>query len=84
MTNSLRLALREQGTLVTGVHFGFADTDLTESIDVDKLDPAHVAAAIVAGLAEGREEILVDEVSRNVKAALPDDLALLYSGASAR
>jgi NAD(P)-dependent dehydrogenase (short-subunit alcohol dehydrogenase family) len=79
MTNSLRGVLREQGTLVTGVHFGFADTDLTRGIDAPKLDPADVAAAIVDGIAAGQEEILVDPISEAVKGALADDVAALYA-----
>jgi NAD(P)-dependent dehydrogenase (short-subunit alcohol dehydrogenase family) len=79
LTNTLRAILREQGTLVTGVHFGFADTDLTDGLDVPKLDPADVARAIVEGVAEGRQEVLVDPLSAAVKAALSDDVDALYA-----
>jgi NAD(P)-dependent dehydrogenase (short-subunit alcohol dehydrogenase family) len=78
MTNSLRVVLRPQGTLVTGLHLGYADTDMTARIDAPKLVPADVAAALVAGLRAGDEEILVDELSRNVKAALSDGPRALY------
>jgi NAD(P)-dependent dehydrogenase (short-subunit alcohol dehydrogenase family) len=79
ITNALRVALREQGTLVTGVHVGYIDTDLAAGIDAEKHAPADVAAAILDGVRNGAEEVLVDELSRTVKAALPDDQRLLYA-----
>jgi len=78
ITNGLRVALREQGTLVTGVHVGYIDTDLTDGIDADKHRPADVAAAILDGVRAGEEEILVDEFTRSVKAALSQDPRVLY------
>ncbi|HEY8581340.1 MAG TPA: SDR family oxidoreductase [Capillimicrobium sp.] len=84
LTNALRLAVREQGTQVVGVHVGFLDTDMTAALDVEKIAPAVVAQATLAGLEAGETEVLVDELSRNVKAALPDDHAALYGvGAAA-
>jgi NAD(P)-dependent dehydrogenase (short-subunit alcohol dehydrogenase family) len=77
-TNVLRTLLRGDGTLVVGAHFGYVDTDLTAGFDVPKLDPAHVAERIVAGLEAGEEEILVDPFTQGVKAALADDQTLLY------
>src|SRR5450830_1390036 len=67
VTNGLRTSLAEQGTLVAGVHVGFIDTDLTKGIDLPKLDARDVAAIIVAGIAAGQIEIVVDEISRKVK-----------------
>ena len=84
MTNALRVMLRPQGTLVVGVHFGHADTDMTAAIDAPKLDPAEVAAQVVEALAVGREEVLVDAISRQVKEALSGDLRLLYPVAATR
>jgi NAD(P)-dependent dehydrogenase (short-subunit alcohol dehydrogenase family) len=78
MTNGLRTMLRGQGTLVVGVHVGYLDTDMTARLDVPKLDPAGVARQVIDGIAEGREEILADDLSRTVKAALADDQRLLY------
>lgn len=69
-TNSLRTELRGQRTTVIGVHLGYADTDMTAALDVPKLDPALVAQRVVAGIEEGAPEVLVDEISRNVKAGL--------------
>jgi len=78
LTNTLRTVLHEQGTLVVGVHAGFLDTDMAAAVPGPKLDPAEVARQTVAALEAGDEEVLADEVSRNVKAALADDLGLLY------
>jgi NAD(P)-dependent dehydrogenase (short-subunit alcohol dehydrogenase family) len=79
ITNGLRIALRDQGTLVSGVHVGFVDTDLTNGLEGEKHAPADVARIILDGVLAGDEEILVDELSRNVKAALSDDQRLLYA-----
>ena len=52
-TNSLRLELAPQGTLVVGVHLGYADTDLTAAVTAPKLDPRDVARAVVDGIERG-------------------------------
>jgi NAD(P)-dependent dehydrogenase (short-subunit alcohol dehydrogenase family) len=78
MTNALRLLLRDQGTLVVGVHFGYADTDMTAGIEEPKLDPAEVARQVVEAIVSGSEEVLADPLTRQVRAALSADLAALY------
>lgn len=83
ITNALRIHLKAQGTLVTGFHFGFVDTDLTAGIDLEKHDPRFIAEAMIEGIEAGQEEVVVDELSKNVKAALPDDHGLLYPGVQA-
>jgi hypothetical protein len=40
------------------------------AIDAPKHAPQEVAETIVRGIAAGEEEVLVDELSRNVKASL--------------
>ncbi|MGR6918884.1 SDR family oxidoreductase [[Actinomadura] parvosata] len=70
ITNSLRVELAAQGTQVVGVHLGFADTDMVADIPAQKLSPAEVAAAVLDGVENGAAEVLVDEVSRRMKAAL--------------
>ena len=76
VTNGLRTNLAEQGTYVAGVHVGFIDTDLTEGIDLPKLRPDDVANIIVAGIAAGEVEIIVDDISRKVKQGLTDGIYL--------
>lgn len=69
-TNSLRMEMEPQKTLVTGVHVGYIDTDMVRSLDVPKIAAAQVAAAILDGIEDGQTEILVDEFTRQFKAAL--------------
>lgn len=70
LSNGLRLALREQGTQVLGLHVGFIDTDLTRGMDVPKLAPAHVVERGYAALEQGQSEVLVDELTQKVKQGL--------------
>ncbi|MEU6562726.1 SDR family oxidoreductase [Nocardia nova] len=70
LTNSLRLELAAQHTQVVGVHLGFADTDMVRRLTVDKISPQRVAEAVFEGVERGDNEVLVDEVTRRVKAAL--------------
>jgi NAD(P)-dependent dehydrogenase (short-subunit alcohol dehydrogenase family) len=69
-TNSLRMEMEPQKTLVTGVHVGYIDTDMVRSLDVPKIAAAQVAAAILDGIEDGQTEVLVDEFTRQFKAAL--------------
>ena len=75
LTNSARLELAGQGTLVTGVHLGAADTDITKGFDGPKASPLEVVDATLAGVEQGATEVLVDEWSRLVKSALADSPA---------
>ncbi|MBU3063665.1 SDR family oxidoreductase [Nocardia sp. NEAU-G5] len=70
LTNSLRIELAGQGTQVMGVHLGFADTDMVKNLTADKISPRAVAEAVADGLEKGENEVLVDELTRRVKAAL--------------
>ena len=78
LTNSLRMELRRQGTLVVAVHAGFIDTDMAAGIDAEKISPESVAAQIVAAIEAGEEQVLADPTSQLVKASLADDLTTLY------
>jgi NAD(P)-dependent dehydrogenase (short-subunit alcohol dehydrogenase family) len=77
-SNSARIELKRRGTQVVGVHVGYVDTALTAGLDVDKIEPAAVAAAALDALEAGEPEAVVDEVSRQVKAGLSDDHRMLY------
>ena len=77
-TNAARVELKRQGTQVVGVHVGYVDTDLTATLDVDKVAPAAVAAAALDAVEAGEPEAVVDDVSRQVKAGLSDDQRILY------
>ena len=78
LTNGVRLELASQGTAVTGLHVGLVDTDMTAGFEGDKSDPAEVVRAALDGVAGGALEVLADESSTQLKAALSGDPALLY------
>ena len=84
LTNALRIELRRQGTLVVAVHAGFIDTDMAAGVTGDKVSPQSVAQQIVAALAADAEEVLADPTSEMVKAALPNDLTVLYPALQAQ
>ena len=73
LTNALRKELREQGTLVVGVHVGYMDTDMVAGVQAPKSQPADVAQQVLQAVASGQEEVLADEISRQVKAGLSSD-----------
>jgi NAD(P)-dependent dehydrogenase (short-subunit alcohol dehydrogenase family) len=70
VTNTLRIELRAQDTLVVGVHLGFTDTDLTKLVTAPKIAPSAVAIAALDGVEAGQTEVLVDDVSRHFKSSL--------------
>ena len=70
LTNGLRHELRAQGTLVSALHMGFVDTDLTKGIDMPKSSPEAIARYALDALEAGAEEILADEATRQVKLSL--------------
>ncbi|MFD6444715.1 SDR family oxidoreductase [Promicromonospora sp. NPDC060204] len=77
-SNALRVELLEQSTQVLGAHLGYTDTPMTERLDVPKEDPRDIVAAILDGLEAGEPEVLADDTSRRVKAALSGPLSDLY------
>lgn len=77
-TNAARIQLKQQHTEVVGVHVGFVDTDLTAGLDIPKVSPSQVANSALDALEAGQPEALVDEFTRTVKTALPDDHNQLY------
>jgi NAD(P)-dependent dehydrogenase (short-subunit alcohol dehydrogenase family) len=83
-TNAARVELKGQGTQVLAVHVGYVDTDLTAGLDVEKIAPHEVVTAVLDALEAGESEVVVDEFSRSVKAALHDDLNLIYPGIEAQ
>ena len=71
MTNGVRLELADQGTLVTAVHLGLADTDMAAAWDVPKLAPSDLVDAALDGVEGDSAEVLADDWSRGVKSRLP-------------
>ncbi|MDB5100485.1 MAG: short-chain dehydrogenase [Cyanobacteria bacterium RYN_339] len=80
LTNGLRGELRGQGTQVVAVHVGYMDTDMTAGYDVPKARPEDVAAQVLAAVAEGRDEVLADDISRKVKAGLGVEPGVYVTG----
>jgi len=77
-TNSMRLRLRDQGTLVTALHVAYMDTDMTAGLEVPKDDPREVARQAVDAIAAGDYEVLADDTTRSVKSRLSQDVTALY------
>ncbi len=78
LTNGLRLELARQGTQVTGLHLGMADTDMTAGLRGDKIAPLDLADIALDGIEAGAAEILADDWSRSIKASLAEDPAVVY------
>lgn len=76
LTNGLRDELRSQGTQVLGLHVGLMDTDMAKGFDLPKTSPIEVARQLVRALDAGEEEVLADEISRQVKQGLSDGVYL--------
>jgi NAD(P)-dependent dehydrogenase (short-subunit alcohol dehydrogenase family) len=77
LTNGIRLELASQGTLVTGLHAGSTDTDMMAGFDVENNDPADVVRSALDGIEAGKTEVLADDASTQVKAALAGDPSVL-------
>jgi NAD(P)-dependent dehydrogenase (short-subunit alcohol dehydrogenase family) len=77
-TNSMRVRLHDQGTVVTALHVAFMDTDMTAHLDVPKADPCNIARQTADAIATGQYEVLADQTTRTVKSQLSDDLTNLY------
>jgi NAD(P)-dependent dehydrogenase (short-subunit alcohol dehydrogenase family) len=78
LTNSLRLAMRPDGTLVVAVHAGFIDTDMAAGVDAPKVTTDDVVSQVLAAVEDGTEEVLVDDRARYVKARLSEDITSMY------
>jgi hypothetical protein len=78
------MELRQQGTLVVAVHAGFIDTDMAAGIDAEKVSPQSVATQVVTAIEADAEELLADATSEMVKAALAEDLTVLYPALQAQ
>ena len=78
LTNGIRLELAAQGTQVTGLITSTTDTDMAAGVQGAKNNPADVVRAALGGLEAGELEVLADDDSARIKAALADDPGLLY------
>ncbi|MFV0306748.1 MAG: SDR family oxidoreductase [Desertimonas sp.] len=78
LTNSLRQDLAGQGTQVVALHVGLMDTDMAGRLDAPKSSPDDIANLTLDAVEAGAVEVLADEPSRRVKAALCADVTALY------
>jgi len=78
MTNALRTQLAPNKINVAGLHVGYMDTDMTASVRAPKADPAYVAKLAIDGIENDLREIVADERSREVQAALAGGVAAMY------
>ena len=70
LTNSLRTELAAQKTQVLGLHMGYVDTDLTRGFEVPKASPEEIVKHALDGIESGLDEVLADEITRQVKAGM--------------
>jgi len=72
MTTAVRMELADQGTQVTGTHVGLVDTELTADVEMEKMSPTEFAQITLDGFEQGLDEVIADDVTRRVKAALAE------------
>lgn len=77
-TNSLRLELAPAGVHVVGVHVGYVDTAMAAHSTDAKLDPAVLVRTIFDAMEAGEYEVLADDTSVQLKAALSGPVEALY------
>ncbi|WP_409110494.1 SDR family NAD(P)-dependent oxidoreductase, partial [Streptomyces europaeiscabiei] len=73
LTNSVRLELSRQNTLVTGLYLGPTDTDMAKGQPFEKNDPADVVRAALDGVEAKQSEVIADALSARAKANLALD-----------
>jgi NAD(P)-dependent dehydrogenase (short-subunit alcohol dehydrogenase family) len=69
-TDSMRIELAPRGVQVVGVYVGLVDTDMASFSDSPKSDPADVVRQVLDGIESGANEVLADEMTREVRAHL--------------
>jgi NAD(P)-dependent dehydrogenase (short-subunit alcohol dehydrogenase family) len=63
----LRTVLREQGTQVVGVHAGPIDMDMASNFTPPKIKPIDVIRQVLSAVEAGRDEVLANDTTRQVK-----------------
>jgi hypothetical protein len=56
------------------------DTDMASGVDAPKVSPEQVAGLTLDAVEAGHEEVLADTRTRQIKAAVPNDLREIYPG----
>lgn len=63
---------------VTGVHMGYVDTRMAAHAEGPKLQPAELATLVYDAVEAGEYEVIADELTAQVKAALSGPVEALY------
>lgn len=75
-TNAMRTELAPRGVQVVGVYVGLVDTDMASfAPDSAKSRPEDVIRQVLDGIESGVNEVLADEGTRHVRAALGNPIA---------
>ncbi|GAA1905487.1 SDR family oxidoreductase [Williamsia serinedens] len=77
-TNALRLEFSTTGVHVVGVHMGYVDTPMAAGAPGPKLRPEDLVAAVYDTLLAGGYEVIGDDLTASVKAALASPVEALY------
>jgi NAD(P)-dependent dehydrogenase (short-subunit alcohol dehydrogenase family) len=77
-TNSIRLELAPKGVHVVGVHMGYVDTAMAEHADGPKMLPADLVRTVYDAVEAEQYEVIADEITAGVKAALSQPVEALY------
>jgi NAD(P)-dependent dehydrogenase (short-subunit alcohol dehydrogenase family) len=77
-TNSLRLELDPRGVHVVGVHVGYVDTAMAVGASGPKMAPDALVRKVLDGVVAGDYEVVADDLSATVKAALSGPVEALY------
>lgn len=78
LTNDIRVNLFPQNIIVSGLHVGFMDTDMTTGVTAPKSNPSDIAKLAIEGIESGKFEILADETSKIVQSKLSGGVPALY------
>ncbi|MEH0541587.1 SDR family NAD(P)-dependent oxidoreductase [Streptomyces sp. B21-105] len=79
-TNSLRIEFAPMGVHVTGVHMGYVDTGMAAHADGPKMLPTQLVTTVYDAVESGEYEVLADELTQGVKAALSGPVEALLPG----
>lgn len=78
-TNALRLDLAPFNTTVTGLYMGFTRTLMTEGLTGDMNEPADIVRIALDGIRDSQNEILADQLTRDIHARLSQPVEVMYA-----
>ena len=79
LTNSIRIELRAQKTIVVGVYAGYLDTDMAANVSFPKTQPMQVVERTFQGLNQGIEQVMADDRAIAVDGLVRNSPEQLYS-----